>query len=80
MNLQELKDKIREDMPEYVAAIEKITKAAVEDKESYVDFMDHELPDAVRERLSEDGYNWYYNKFLDYCFRVYGWAGDVEHP
>lgn len=79
MNLQELKDKIREDMPEYDAAIEKITKAAVEDKETYVDFYRHELPDAVLERLSEDGYKWYYNKFLDHCFRVYGWAGDVEH-
>jgi hypothetical protein len=79
MNLQDLKDKIREDMPEYDAAIEKITKAAVEDKESYVDFTDEELPRAVRERLSEDGYNWYYNKFMTECFRVYGWAGDVEH-
>jgi hypothetical protein len=79
MNLQELKDKIREDMPEYDAAIAKITKAAIADKESYVDFMDHELPEAVRERLTEDGYTWYYNKYMDQCFRVYGWAGDVEH-
>lgn len=80
MNLQELKDKIREDMPEYVEAIEKITKAAVEDKEAYVDFYESDIPDAVRLRLEEDGYQFYRNGHRDRCYRVYGWAGDVEHP
>lgn len=79
MNLQELKNKIREESPEYVEAIEKITKAAIEGKESYVDFNESEIPDTVLERLGEDGYRVQHNEHSN-VLRVSGWAGDVGRP
>lgn len=79
MNLQELKDKIREDMPEYAEAIVKIQKAAIEDRESYVDFYESDIPDAVRKLLEDEGYLFHRNGHRDRIYRVYGWAGDVEH-
>uniref|UniRef100_A0AB39CEX3 Uncharacterized protein n=1 Tax=Pseudomonas phage HRDY3 TaxID=3236930 RepID=A0AB39CEX3_9VIRU len=77
MNLQELKDAIRQE-PLYVAAIDKIKREAFKpDGASYVDFTEQELPDSVWERLKEDGYTMDYNKHLDPCYRVSGWAGNA---
>lgn len=78
MNLQELKDKIREDSEEYKAVIEAIAEAAIEKKKRWLDFNDEQLPDAVYHRLIEDGYKIKHNKYASDQYRVYGWAGDVE--
>jgi hypothetical protein len=76
MTLQELKDAIRGEHPLYIAAIERIQAEAMkENGENYIDFTKAELPDVIYERLIEDGYSIDYNKFLDWCYRVSGWAG-----